>query len=199
MRVTPGRMTSAQGKHAQQAVQRRRHAMTAGITGSSHNGDRCCEPSRDQLAEYAPGRPEMQRIELSLSGLRDTNAASKLATHFRQLAGVRSAMANPISSRLLVEFNPTEKSVEDVVRSAEVQEPDVGRAMARWHIRMPEFDCDRCARLVEEDVKAVAGVEGVTWNAAVRCLTVEYTPRRLVAAAVRAALVTRHPHGSECR
>ncbi len=141
----------------------------------------------------------MQRIELSLGGRLDAEDADKLAERFGQLPGVGTTMTNPIAKRLLVEFDPTETSVEELVGLAQEEDPDVGRALARWHVALPGLDCDRCARRAEERVQAVPGVEAAIWNTAAACLTVEYTPSRVDVADVRAVLTRRCGHESECR
>ncbi len=155
--------------------------------------------SREQVTERGPGPLELQRIEFSLSGQLDAEDAAKLAERLGQVPGVGATMTNPIARRLLVEFDPTETSVEELVGLAQGWNPAVGRGVARWHLALPGLDCDRCARREEEGVLAVPGVEAATWNSSARSLTVECTLKRVVVAAVRAALTTRREHESECR
>ena len=160
--------------------------------------DGCCEASHGYVGENGSGSPALERIELSLVRL-DAQDAANLTARLGQVPGVGTAMTNPIARRLLVEFDPAETSVEELVGLAQGWDPDVCRALARWHVGLPEVDCDRCARGAEEGVEAVPGVEAASWNASAACLTIELTPRRVDVAAVRAALIAHREHESDCR
>jgi cation transport ATPase len=173
--------------------------MATVIDQTTRSGDGCCEVSRGQAAERGPGPPEQQRIEFSLSGQLDAEDAAKLTECLGQVPGVGATMTNPISRRLLVEFDPSETSVEELVGLVQGWDPDVDRALARWHLGLPGLDCARCARRAEQGVEAVPGVEVATWNSSARSLTIECTPERVVVAAVRAVLATRREHEFACR
>jgi copper chaperone CopZ len=143
------------------------------------------------LEDGETGRTEPERIELSFGRRLDAGDAAELAERLGRLRGVGTTMTNPIAKRVLVEFDPAKTSVEELVDLARERDPDVARALARWHVALPGLDCDRCARRAEDAVRAVPGVEAAIWNTASARLTVEYTPSEVDVADVRAALATR--------
>lgn len=135
-----------------------------------------------------------QRIELSTTGPR-TDTPPRLAAHIQSLTGVRHAVVNPISKRVVVEFDPDVIAAEELVRALEARNgaAEAGWTLARWHLPVESLACTSCSYSIERAVEMVAGVHGATVNVATNSLTIEYRPQDTDLAEVRKAV------GAGCR
>jgi len=134
-------------------------------------------------------RLETDRLEVNVGRLGCAGAAAPLAARIRRLPGVTDAMVNPITESAVVVFDPGVTGAEEILRAIEEREGlDVGRALARWHLRIGGVTCGSCVRRIEQAVHAVRGVQAATLNPAADSLTVEYTPRHTDLERVREAV-----------
>ena len=134
-------------------------------------------------------RLEPQRLEFTIGGLSCAGAAAPLAARIKGMSGVIDAVVNPITERAVIVFDPGATGAEEIVRSVAVDaDLDVGRSLARWHLKIGGVTCASCVRRIENAVERVPGVRGASVNVAADSLTVEYTPSRTDLAAVRAAV-----------
>ena len=163
-------------------------AVMTSVERCEHGGAKESCP-RCARAGGAGQRLELQRIELSVAGLACAGAAAPLAKHLQRVAGVREAMVNPITERAVVVFDPGVVDVQELVRHIEQEEGvEVGRSLARWHLKVDGVTCSSCVQRIERAVERVPGVHGATVNVATDTLTVEYTPRLTDLAALRATV-----------
>ncbi|GIW53590.1 MAG: copper-translocating P-type ATPase [Gemmatimonadales bacterium] len=156
-------------------------------SGKRANGDRC--KSCGNGHRTSGQRLGLERLELSFNGLASERTAGQLAERLERLGGVKEALVNPITRRAVISFDPGVIGAEEIVHALERDERlEVGRTLARWHLRVGGMTCASCARRIEEAVLRIPGVHGATVNPAVDSLTIEYTPRRTDLSAVRRAV-----------
>lgn len=146
--------------------------------------------SRSSRGSTSTGRDRigMERLDLSLT--RHGGADEGLSSNIRALRGVTEAMANPITARLVVEFDPARCSAGDIVRTLERSGAKFGKRPARWHLAVAGLTCPKCARRAERIVCGIPGVNIAMANAPAASLTVEFIPMKTDLAAVRSALAT---------
>lgn len=130
----------------------------------------------------------MERLEISLSP--HGGADDGLSSGIRALPGVTEALSNPITARIVVEFDPATCSAEDIARSVERSGAKFGGRPARWHLPAVGLACPTCARRAERIVRGIPGVDGVTANPPAGNLTVEFVPMNADLAAIRSALAS---------
>ena len=158
-------------------------------TGTHAHDTRTC-PTCDAKREpvVTTQRLELQRVELSVAGLSCAGEAAPLAARLEQLPGVREAMVNPVTERAVVAFDPGTVGIEAIIGVLEERGVDVGRTVARWHLKLPGLKCASCVQRVERAVLRVPGVHDGNVNLATETLTIEYTPKHTDLAAVRSAV-----------
>ncbi len=145
----------------------------------------CAEPSPLEMGEQ---RPSLQRIGVPLDGLSRAGDAVPLAAKLQKLRGVQQAIVNPITERAVVTFHPRHVGAEKLIYFLEDEGYEVGRSIARWHLRIPGLKCASCIRRIEQSVDNVRGVHRAAVNLATEDLTIEYTPRSTDLCEVRAAV-----------
>ncbi len=123
-----------------------------------------------------------------MAGLPRPGEAAPLAQRLERVEGVREVVVNPVTERAVVVFDPGRIGVEEIVRLLEAEGLEVGRSLARWHLRVEGVTCPSCVPRIERAVAGVGGVHGATVNLATGDLTVEYSPRRTDLAEVSAAV-----------
>lgn len=158
--------------------------MTA-IGGVPNDGD---EPACSPLA--AASLPvDLHRVEITGPGLFEPGAAGPLRGGLTGLSGVAQVIANPVTERVVVLFNPAAIGVDDIIGSLGTAGPRHDRLLARWHFRVAGLACPRCARRVEETLGVIPGVRAAIVNRTAESLTVEFVPGRTDLTAVQAALL----------
>ncbi len=133
-------------------------------------------------------RLKLERVELPIGNLGCPGAAAPLARWLERLDGVREATVNPVSERAVVVFDPGRVSIEQLVRTLEDRQLEVGRSVARWRLPLAGLDGANSAHRLERAVQGVAGVHAGNVDLVGRTLTVEYSPRRTDLAVVRDAI-----------
>lgn len=135
-------------------------------------------PLGDGSAVTRGQRLALQRVELPISGLPCPGDAGALAMRLERTAGIKEAMVNPVTDRVVVVFDPGSVGLEDVVRALEAEGLEVGHSVARWRLGIPGLKCPSCVSMLEESVRRVRGVREVWVNLDRETITVEYSPRR---------------------
>ncbi len=130
-----------------------------------------------------------QRIEVGIRHLSCAGAAAPLAARLKRVDGVRDALVNPITERAVVVFDPGVVGAEEIVHQiGETEGLDVGRSIARWHLRIGGITCGSCVARIEKAVETLPGVHAAIVNVAADSLTIEYTPRQTNLDVVRQAV-----------
>jgi len=149
-------------------------------------------PAQDRTArastETEPQGLDLQCVEFSVSRLPDGPAGASLTARLSDLVGVSKVIANPITERAVVLFDPGAIGIDRIILAFEAGGFDVDRTLARWHLRVAGLTCAKCARRIEDAVGHLPGVRAAIVNGATESLTVEFIPGQTDLEGIRAAL-----------
>ena len=151
-------------------------------------------------ARPEPRRRDLHRLELSGSALLGGAEGASLATRLAGLSGVSTIIANPLTERAVVLFDPAAIGIDGIGAVFEAQGVDLDRTVARWHLPIAGLACARCAGRVEEAVGPLPGVRAAIVNGDAESLTVEFILGRTDLETVQATLLAQgFDHGRSPR
>jgi Cu+-exporting ATPase len=134
-------------------------------------------------------RREVQRVELSVSGISCAGATAQLASRVARLPGVHEATVNAVTERATIRFDSGVVGVEGIVRSIERDVGmDVSDGPAYWRLPLGGPVCGSCIRRLKDAVQSVPGVHRATVSVAVDSLTIEFTPSNTDVAELRTTM-----------
>lgn len=145
-------------------------------TASSAGRSSCCDPGLDLAGDGAPWR---QRLEVPASWAGDPERDRAARETIAGIAGTTRTAENRLTRSVVLELDPERTSLGEVLAVLEAADPEVGRRVVRWHVRLGRTGCARCAARFRASAGAVRGVLGVTVDRAARRVTLELRPADL--------------------
>lgn len=136
-------------------------------------------PNAPQCTVAAPSLEEKQQYKIS--GMSCTNCALTIEKGLSRLEGVKSAAVNFASGKLMVDFDPSLVSRDDILARVKdlgyeaKSEVDGGKLS----FKVIGMTCGNCALAIEKKLKAASGVKEVIVNFANETATVEFDRKSL--------------------
>ncbi|MBC8264545.1 MAG: copper-translocating P-type ATPase [Anaerolineales bacterium] len=116
----------------------------------------------------------MKRLTLSIQGMTCASCVSHVEGALKSVPGAVTANVNLATERAMVQFNPEQVKLADLVTAVR----DVGYDVAVEKMTLPigGMTCASCVSHVEKALRSVDGVVSATVNLATEKATVEYLP-----------------------
>src|SRR5574340_9937 len=130
--------------------------------------------------------PQSRQLTLPITGMYCANCVSTLERNLKKVGGVHQANVNLASERAVVEFDPNEARLEDMV--AKIERAGYGVAAGVADISLKRLGDDNDARRIERLVRELDGTLEVQVNLPLEAVRVKYVPTILSHADIRDAL-----------
>ena len=130
--------------------------------------------------------PETKQLTLPITGMYCANCVSTIERNLKKVHGVRQAAVNLASERAIVEYDPDEARVEEMV--ARIQRAGYGVASGVLDIPLKRLADDNDARRLARALENTAGVLEIHASLPTESVRVKYVPTILSQADVRGAI-----------
>jgi len=118
--------------------------------------------------------PGLRWVELAVAETDGRRGAEHLAEQLEVLPGVHSAIVNPSTRLIRVEYDPAQTSLDAIIARARSAGYTVGTATV--DLAIEGIYCAGCISIIEDRLRAVPGVLQATVNPATQTARVEYLP-----------------------
>jgi P-type Cu+ transporter len=126
---------------------------------------------------------ETKQLTLPITGMYCANCVSTIERNLKKVAGVRSAVVNLSSERALVDYDPSQAGLKDMV--ARVERAGYGIAIGEADLLLRHLGEDNDARRLEKAVGKVEGILQVNVSLADEHVRVRYVPTVVTQAEIR--------------
>jgi P-type Cu+ transporter len=130
--------------------------------------------------------PENKQLTLPITGMYCANCVSTIERNLKKVNGVSQAVVNLASERAVVEYDPNETRLADMV--ARIQRAGYGVAAGVADIPLRRLADDNDARRLERSLKELDGALEAQASLATESVRVKYVPTMISQVEVRAAI-----------
>jgi len=130
--------------------------------------------------------PETKQLTLPITGMYCANCVSTIERNLKKVGGVQSAAVNLASERAVVEFDPGQANLADMV--ARIERAGYGVATGLAEIPLKRLGDDNDARRLEKALRSLEGAIDVQVSLASESVRVKYVPTVLSQAEIRRAI-----------
>ena len=116
----------------------------------------------------------MKKIEIPVSGMHCASCVNNVEQYLKRLKGVQSAAVNLATEKALIEYDPGQITVPEIVQAVN----DAGYQVPLQKLELPVggMHCASCVLNVEKALKASPGVVSATVNLATERAVISYFP-----------------------
>ncbi len=120
-------------------------------------------------------RSANQRLEFGLTNLACAGATATLSERFRSVKAATDAVVNPVTERTVIEFNPREANVEEILAASKALGITIQPVGLRWHLQLEDAACPACVRAACREAMQIIGVQEMVYDGHAHGLTVGFT------------------------
>jgi len=117
---------------------------------------------------------EAKRADLPVTGMTCAACSSRVQNTLSELKGVEKASVNLAAAQATIYYNPSETSVDEVVKT--IKDLGYGVSLSTITIPIKGMTCASCVKRVQDALASVNGVFSASVNLATEKATVEYSP-----------------------
>jgi Cu+-exporting ATPase len=117
---------------------------------------------------------EASRIDLPITGMSCASCAVRIQNMLVKIKGIDDASVNLAAEKATVFFNPSDVSIDEVIKS--IREQGYGVTVSKVTLPIKGMTCASCVKRVQDALVSLRGVLSASVNLATEEAVVEYSP-----------------------